>query len=301
MTEEKYYPYLDQLTEEIPGMRFPIESLKEFIPARRSFLVENIRQQISASADFKPIPSLQEYRTVHRPGEMFTLSGTVRAKFRDLASTPGVSLEYDRERMTWTLNTEVREGLNLIELRTIPLDRRDFESYPATIVFYGDSDTDVDGLPDSWEKEKLGSLNLGATDDNDDDGLMLKEELFYRTNPTISDTDGDGIPDGEEVVVETDPLDKESFVGIIKAIPAENYPSYSDVNGKMEIHLRGVQGRNYMLYFTRSPELEFPKGYEKLAKICQIETNNYYFDLEHTSEENLSRKNYKLVPVKNRI
>ena len=42
--------------------------------------------------------------------------------------------------------------------------------------------------------------------DNDNDGLLDKEEEIYGAYPLNPDTDGDGINDGTEIAMGTDPL-----------------------------------------------------------------------------------------------
>ena len=76
-------------------------------------------------------------------------------------------------------------------------------------------DTDVDGLPDSWEQEKAGNLTdlngslngpgPGADSGNfDGDTLTDKQEYqnglnFPALNPKLADSDGDGLEDGIEI------------------------------------------------------------------------------------------------------
>jgi len=64
------------------------------------------------------------------------------------------------------------------------------------------TDSDNDGLPDSWEQEHFGNLDQIGTNDTDNDGLTNTEEHQARTDPTNADTDGDGIKDGSD----SDPL-----------------------------------------------------------------------------------------------
>ncbi len=88
-----------------------------------------------------------------------------------------------------------------------------------------DPDWDKDGLPDRWEDlyglDKTNPLDPG--DDNDNDGLINKDEFFYGTLPFDPDTDAGGESDGSEVNHGRDPLyDKDDLVspvidyGIIK-------------------------------------------------------------------------------------
>jgi hypothetical protein len=49
-------------------------------------------------------------------------------------------------------------------------------------------DSDGDGMPDSWEMEKFGTLTNGASGDNDNDTANNIEEYDSDTNPTNSDS-----------------------------------------------------------------------------------------------------------------
>ncbi len=76
-------------------------------------------------------------------------------------------------------------------------------------------DTDLDGLPSSWESDNgLDPLIASADVDSDDDGLLDEEEYLERTDPMEPDTDGDGLTDGDEVKgvggFLTDPLDDDT-------------------------------------------------------------------------------------------
>jgi len=77
------------------------------------------------------------------------------------------------------------------------------------------SDSDGDGLPDSWEEKWFGEGNLsqGANDDPDSDDLTNLEEFNFNINldPNKADSDDDNLNDGREVNTEkTDPLDSDS-------------------------------------------------------------------------------------------
>jgi AbrB family looped-hinge helix DNA binding protein len=79
------------------------------------------------------------------------------------------------------------------------------------------TDSDGDGLPNRWEREK--SLTRPYRADTDRDGIpdgkenldsdLLTKRQVYRagTHPRKADTDGDGYRDGAEVSAATDPLD----------------------------------------------------------------------------------------------
>ncbi|HPG00958.1 MAG TPA: right-handed parallel beta-helix repeat-containing protein, partial [Kiritimatiellia bacterium] len=72
-------------------------------------------------------------------------------------------------------------------------------------------DDDQDGLPDTWENETLGGLDVvsgdGDVDRDGADGLCNADELDLGTDMFASDSDDDGLSDGEEVHLHgTDPL-----------------------------------------------------------------------------------------------
>ena len=72
------------------------------------------------------------------------------------------------------------------------------------------TDSDGDGMPDSWET-KYGLNPNDKKDaylDKDNDGLTNFEEYQAGTDPTKEDTDGDGIVDGGERTSITNPIDK---------------------------------------------------------------------------------------------
>ena len=62
------------------------------------------------------------------------------------------------------------------------------------------ADTDMDGMPDAWERIfGLDPLDPSdAASDHDRDGLTALEEFLNRTHPRRRDTDGDGMPDAWE-------------------------------------------------------------------------------------------------------
>ena len=85
------------------------------------------------------------------------------------------------------------------------------ETIEKTIGFYQPRalDGDLDGIPDAWERERFPKIaieKLNPLSDHDMDGLNLREEYLYKTDPRNYDTDNDGRPDGTEVDAGTDPL-----------------------------------------------------------------------------------------------
>lgn len=70
----------------------------------------------------------------------------------------------------------------------------------AAIIIEDASDSDHDGMIDSWETNN--NLIVGVDDSGDDadlDGLTNLEEYDLGLNPQLVDTDGDGLEDGEEL------------------------------------------------------------------------------------------------------
>ena len=65
-------------------------------------------------------------------------------------------------------------------------------------IALSDPDTETDGLPDWWEMKWFGSLDYGAGDDPDNDGVANLQEYQYGTDPYNWDTDGDVLSDGAD-------------------------------------------------------------------------------------------------------
>ncbi len=62
------------------------------------------------------------------------------------------------------------------------------------------TDTDADGLVDTWETTYWANITIENGAGNPDaDGLTNLQEQTRGTNPTLADTDGDGLTDGAEV------------------------------------------------------------------------------------------------------
>lgn len=90
------------------------------------------------------------------------------------------------------------------------------------------TDTDGDGMPDTWENAHTG-LKPGVYDaasNLDNDGLINIDEYYFGTIPSDPDTDDDGYKDGLEIAMGSDPLDPESipaWTGYLPAVSRQNW------------------------------------------------------------------------------
>lgn len=77
----------------------------------------------------------------------------------------------------------------LVEIYTIELTVTDNESKTGKVTQTVESviDSDIDGLPDWWERTYFGNLNQGPEGDYDSDGYLNAEELVDGTDPTHKD------------------------------------------------------------------------------------------------------------------
>ncbi|MCP4545963.1 MAG: T9SS type A sorting domain-containing protein [bacterium] len=111
------------------------------------------------------------------------------------------------------------------------IDAAGNETYPADpipVLISEYVDSDVDGLPDDWEMECFGNLDLGAADDPDADYLDNETELTVSfTHPNRYDTDYDQVKDGND----PNPLDAADLDMDGMPDDWENYWSISDPEG----------------------------------------------------------------------
>ena len=102
------------------------------------------------------------------------------------------------------------------------------------------SDSDGDGMDDGWEIACFGTLEQGAGDDPDHDGIDNYKEYLAGTNPSLSaDHDGDGMYDDWEVYYGLSPfdptdangdLDKDGLTNLSEFKMGTN-PTVSDTDG----------------------------------------------------------------------
>ncbi len=100
------------------------------------------------------------------------------------------------------------------------------------------TDTDVDGMPDSWETTY--GLNISVNDaslDTDSDSLSNLREYQYQTNPTNPDTDLDGLLDGQEV---------------LENGPAVSIYSSTSINPSRAELKAATNGERYFIYWEDS-------------------------------------------------
>jgi hypothetical protein len=83
--------------------------------------------------------------------------------------------------------------------------------------------------------------------DIDLDGLTLREEIAYGTNPALADSDGDGFSDAEEVYMETDPMDPDSLLEIIDI-------TVRPEDGATEIRFNSAIGIRYLIEVAAGPD-----------------------------------------------
>ena len=76
---------------------------------------------------------------------------------------------------------------------------------PQSQLYSTPTDTDGNGLSDTWEQIYFGHIAVDPNADPDGDGLSNLQEYKYHTNPLKADTDSDGIPDAWEVAHGLDP------------------------------------------------------------------------------------------------
>ena len=83
------------------------------------------------------------------------------------------------------------------------------DSNKAVTATFVASDSDGDGMLDTWENTHFGDLTHDGTADGDSDGLTDLQEYQNSTDPNHPDSDGDGYSDSEEVGWDpvTDPND----------------------------------------------------------------------------------------------
>ncbi len=102
-------------------------------------------------------------------------------------------------------------NLNTSDIAVQTLSGNFIDTGETSFLIDDTTDTDGDGLPDSWENEHGFDVDdstndNGADGDPDDDGLSNAEELLYGTDPNSADSDSDGLNDADEIFeTRTDP------------------------------------------------------------------------------------------------
>jgi len=107
----------------------------------------------------------------------------------------------------WSFMTTLNPGVNNFTIVATDDGAYNDQATQTITVTYSASDTDADGLSDTWEISNFGNLTTAnATSDVDGDGLLDADEYTQGTDPNLSDSDGDGLLDGVEIGLGTDPL-----------------------------------------------------------------------------------------------
>lgn len=134
-------------------------------------------------------------------------------------------------------------------------------------------DSDMDGLPDDWERQFFGDINAtDGTTDADNDGVIDKDEFLNNTDPTqSSDEDSDGMPDDWEVANGLDPNDGQDAFADTDQDGVANYlehingsdplsNDYFTVSGTVQ-YLGGQTGQlDIAAYRTTDTAFESPVG-----------------------------------------
>lgn len=89
-------------------------------------------------------------------------------------------------------------GEHVIHLEACDSDNNIASDSITVVVNAGYSDTDEDTLPDWWEIRHFDTLDFGAGDDMDNDGICNQEEYANGNDPNLFDVSGEGEGEGEE-------------------------------------------------------------------------------------------------------
>ncbi len=118
-------------------------------------------------------------------------------------------------RSNWTADANAAASYDEFRIYDTALDETAILASIAAGPNAGLSDTDGDGMPNSWELLYPSILDpdnaADAALDSDGDGLTNLAEFQHQTNPLLTDTDGDGLTDGAEVHTHgTDPTNPDT-------------------------------------------------------------------------------------------
>lgn len=106
--------------------------------------------------------------------------------------TPNLHGKKDRYYFThWTINGERQSGVTQVANNHV---ERELEEATDFLAHYMEEDRDVDndGIPDWFETNQLGSLDMKPGDDLDDDGFTIFQEQHFGMEPTVQDELWDG-------------------------------------------------------------------------------------------------------------
>lgn len=98
-------------------------------------------------------------------------------------------------------------------------------------------DADHDGLSDTWEKARFGTITAyDGNDDPDNDGVTNALEISAGTNPLLADSDGDGVNDYTELKAGSDPLNIADLPGfVVKIFTAAEIEFVSELGKKYQV------------------------------------------------------------------
>jgi hypothetical protein len=136
---------------------------------------------------------------------------------RILNASTGVRYWPQTESPTAPYFTICGDQVDATDLANGAMDNFETYNYPMTLDQVQNADTDLDGLPDAWERAN-GLNPLSAADvnmDADSDGLTNLQEYQLGINPQRWDTDYDGVNDGMEVLIGTNPTNASSVTNVL--------------------------------------------------------------------------------------
>jgi hypothetical protein len=167
----------------------------------------------NATNDLKVTVSMVQLGAVD--GTPGTHDLVMRFNGHDFYSTNGLAENLRVEETLKASAVEAVVGENIIEIERTGGSDGSWVQFDFVRLEIPASDTDGDGMPDSYEKQYPAFLSptnaADAAKDQDADGLTNLEEYTAKTDPTKADTDGDGLSDTDEVKTTlTDPLSNDS-------------------------------------------------------------------------------------------
>ena len=165
------------------------------------------------------------------------------------------------------------------------------------------NDTDNDGIFDYYEA--LYGEKYDPFEDEDGDGICIKDEQMFFVSPSSNDTDGDGLSDCFEIALNLNPLDIDSDNdGIIDSLeikhgfnPLNRYSYSNSTEKRSDWYWFGIRGKNGTWSFLNETAYRLFTDYGNLSiktllKKCnnRVKTLYYAFDFKIIILHYLSHK-----------